>query len=278
MSTLLPILSLCVAFSNLEEGQRLYDEALYEEALRALGERCEPGVDEIRCEELRGFLLIGIQREDDAANAFERMVVLDPTVELSQEVAPKIRSVFEAAKATIDRLTKTTLEPVRLQDDDLPTPLKVVPPSSARLTAVTVHLSPEEGQPFTPISLSQEGDGWVGMAKIDPDDAEEARYYLEFRLSSGGTLDPGETGAVGLSIAPKGSVADGGGSGSGATDWLKKHEDDPGSDDELLPTWAWWAIAGGGAAVVTGVILAFALSGDDGAGNVQVGVTFNGDP
>ncbi|MEM6731737.1 MAG: hypothetical protein AAF658_09280 [Myxococcota bacterium] len=252
--------------ASVPEARLLYDEALYEEALEALGPSCDATADPVVCEEIRAFIYIALGREADASATFERMLSLDPSAALSGQVAPKIRSLFDSRQAAIAELFSSELEPVAVEED-VPSPVKFVARGDVELLTVTLVVRPETDEPVERISMQLEDGAWVAMVTLEEPD--EAKHSIELELAAGALVSLGGADPV-TPFQIRGTAE----ASPLEPDWLDA--DEP-SDDEALPAWAWWSIIGGGV-VVTGVVLALVLGGGSGDGNVVVDVTFDGAP
>lgn len=270
------------AGADLASAQRLYDQARYEESLVALGPSCTGAADPSACEKLRAFVLIALSREDEARAAFDRLLVLMPDAELGDEVAPKLRNVFAAVKRDMGTILGAVLEPVAVGDDDQPWGLALDLDQGLPVRGVRVYVRLEGGTTAREVVLQRAGLRWSGSL-AGHGGAKSARYHLVVELLSGVEV------TVGSELAPRALAlreagdAGGfvGGSGSVVDSDAFRMSDAEGAGakrDEraLLPVWAWWAI-GGGAAVLTGVVVAILMTRDESPGAVQVQIVFDGE-
>lgn len=266
----MPLISL-IAFgfvggATLAEAESLYEQALYDEALRALGEQCDAGPSPAGCEELKAFILVALGEDDAAAAAFERMLALTPEAALSRPVAPKIQSRFEERRRAMQALRAIRLEPLAPGPDEVPVPIKLNPPNGIRIEKVRAMVREDKDSRPREVEMQEQGGAWVAM--VEADAIEDGHYSLVFELASGASVEVPEAGAAMLPFRPRAR------SSLGAAFDADVEVEDSG---EGLPRWAWWTIIGGGAAVVGGVILAVLLSGGSDEGDLLIGVRFDED-
>ncbi len=263
MSSSLIIIAL--SLSNVVEARGLYERAMYDEALAALGPSCDESDDPQGCDEVRAFVYVAIGREADAASAFDRMLARDPTISLSTQVAPKIQSLFDQRREAIAALFNSELSPVAATGDDVPVPIKLETRGAVEVAAATLLLRAESDGEIQRVPLQREGGAWVAMVVLE--EPEEARYSIELELTAGATITLG--GAEPQSpFALSGEIAQ--------TDepWLESPS--ARSDDgQGIPSWVWWAA--GGVAIAGTVVAVLLLTSGSGEGDLTVGVTFDGD-
>ena len=263
---------LFVAVPDVAQAERLYDQARYDDALAALGPRCEETSNGSECERIRAFVHAALGQEGAAHAAFVRLVAADPYVRLDDDVSPKLRALFTDAQRTVQLASELTLEPIEAASEHGPWMLKVRPPEGASLEKLVAHVAAPGAESFTLVTMRAEGDVWVGEARPSSGGTGAARYFLEATLAGGVILAAGSSAApkqIGVALArgpltpPDGSsVPPSGGPGAVAAGGL--------------PRWALWSIAGGAAAVVAvGATLAIVLSKDPKPGKIVVGIRFS---
>ncbi|MEL6543249.1 MAG: hypothetical protein AAFQ82_01415 [Myxococcota bacterium] len=259
------LLLLALQLSNVAEARAYYEQALYDEALAALGPSCDASSDPRGCDEVRAFVYMALGRDSDAGAAFERMLALDPAGVLSTQVAPKIQSLYDERQQGIAELLRSGLGPVAAEGDDVPVPVKLETRGDIALLAVTLIMQPESGAETLKIPMRSEGGAWVAMVVLEEPD--EARYSVELELAAGAVL------TLGGSVPQTPLTL----TGEALVDREGRIEiPDPRSrKEELLPPWAWWTI--GGVAVVGSVAAIILLSSGSSDGDLTVGVTFDGD-
>lgn len=264
MSSSLIILAL--ALSNVADARSLYEKAMYDEALAALGPSCDASDDPQGCDEVRAFIYVAIGRETDAAAAFERMLARDPTVSLSTQVAPKIQSLFDARRAALAALLQSELGSIQAPGDDVPVPVKLQPAREVELASATLLLRAESEAEVQRVPMQREGGAWVAMVVLEK--PEEARYSLELELMAGAVLIlGGAEPQTAFDLASRSSTP--------AETWLESPA--PGSEGEGgVPSWVWWTA--GGVVLVGSVVAVLLLTSGSGEGDLTVGVTFDGDP
>jgi hypothetical protein len=256
--------------SDISQAERLYQQARYADALKALGESCQTQAAPGPCERLRAFIFAALGREDDARAAFARMLDTTPDASLGDDVAPKLRGLFEEAQRD-RRGSKLELESVQASGDQGAWKVKLRPPPGVELGSVTAHIAAAGSNDFQTVPLSPEGDVWVGSFQPSAGGIGTARYFLTAVTKNGAAINSGS------SAMPKEqnvamAVAAGGARDSNPT------SESPTAravrDEPLLPEWAWWAI-GGAAVVAAGVTAVILLTGDDPApGTLVVGIRF----
>lgn len=267
--TIIALLALLTG--SLTEAQRNYENGLFEDALDALGPTCDGSADPVRCEELRAFVHVAIGEDAEAAQAFERMLVREPTASLSRRVAPKIRSLFDDRQAAIATLLNAEIESVAWDGGNAPVPVRFVPRGDIELTAVTLILRPDTDVMPQRVPMRYDAGTWIGMAVIE--DPKRARYALEVEIAAGAMLA-----LKGISPTTPLPLSEFALDEERPDNFLSDPDrDDTDDDDEELPEWAFWSIIGG-SVLVGGVVAALLLTSGSSEGDLQVNVTFDGDP
>lgn len=285
----LAVTAVLAAASPVQRAEQLYQQARYEEALKALPASCGNvrESDAVTCERVRAFALVALGRESDARAAFDRMLVRNPDVDLGADVSPKLQSLFSAAKRELAQVMSLTLEPVTpgiaTAGATAPWPLSVRVPGDVFLDALHAYVATASTSRYTEVALRPSQNG-VYLGMYEPAGEPSApRYYLVATLSSGVDVsvgDPNTSKTVVVNAAsgvdPITGVEAYDGSAAGSPTALMTSR--RGDDDKIagLPPWAFWGIVGGSAAVVTAVIVIFATRGGDSntPGSVRVGLTF----
>ncbi|MEE8410631.1 MAG: hypothetical protein V3T05_13595 [Myxococcota bacterium] len=287
MLPILLALSVTSGASDVEKAERLYADARYVTALKALGKTCDGAQDVAACERLRAFILIALGRNDGAVAAFHRMLDGNPDADLGPDASPKFQRMFGEAKRAVIAVRGLEVEPVDLAHAKTAWPIKVYAPQNVELESITVYLAPPGRESFAEAPLTQGADAWVADVDLGETESGLGHYYLTAVMQSGVTVSAGtETEPRDVDVRVLGSApfdpGDGNGNGNGPGNSGSPFGV-PGvsnaSEDDGLPTWAVWSIVGGVAVVVaTGAVLAVLLSRDEKSGTIIVTIGFDGDP
>ncbi|MBI3178585.1 MAG: hypothetical protein HYZ27_02930 [Deltaproteobacteria bacterium] len=265
------VLSLvAVAGTALDQAQRLYQRARYEEALKRLGPSCRGTSEVARCEQLRAFVETALGGEDEARAAFERMLAQEPDAALGA-VSPKIKALFDAAARNVHQARELALLPI---EADAEWALRL-PAGPAAVAGVIAHLSPAGHTQFQPVEMRREAEAWHGTLVVGEAQAGPARYFLEVRLVSGAEL------LVGSATAPREAEVRAPSPPAPAPPSpfdLPGLTVSEGAPPDGMPAWAVWTIAGGAALVVAGIVTWVVLSRDEEAGAIRVNIRFEDDP
>ncbi len=281
-------IAVIAAVSPVQRAEQLYNQARYEDALKALGRSCQGAnireSEQVACEKLRAFALVALGRETEARAAFDRLIVANPDADLGADVSPKLQALFSSAKREIAQVMSLQLEVVSPgvasgSGSQAPWPLTVRIPGDVFLDALHAHIATASTSRYTDVTLRSQDGVWIGMYE-PPTEPSAPRYYLVATLVSGVNVSIGDATsakAVVVSAAPLDPIG---------YDPLEPQTAEPnalaatrrtGSDEDKilgLPPWAFWT-AVGGAAVVTGVLVyALTRGGSDEPGAVRVGLTF----
>jgi tetratricopeptide (TPR) repeat protein len=85
-------------------GLAAYDRAEYERAValmqRALAESLTRE-EKVAAWRALGASLVALDRPDEARHAFPRLLTIDPAIELDRRESPRVRAVFEEARAEV---------------------------------------------------------------------------------------------------------------------------------------------------------------------------------
>jgi hypothetical protein len=277
------LLALLVAagVSDVDKAERLFAKARYEKALAELGPTCDGTADPIACERLRGFILAGLGREDEAQAAFHRMLAIDSDATVGQDVSPRLRRMFGDAKRAVVATQGLELEPIELETGEMAWPLKAYDPEAAELASVVAYVAPPGRERFIRAELAKQEEAWVAELAVPDADAGTARYYMVATLMSGVEVDVGseqQPRDVYVRVLGFAQKEGSGGAGSGLLDDGVIGAQSASSGG--MPSWAVWSIVGGVAVVAAvGVTLAVVLSSrDHEPGTIVVGISFEDDP
>jgi hypothetical protein len=263
--------------TDVAKAQNLYDKALYERALKALGDSCDQGGELIPCERLRAFILLAVGRDADARAAFQRMLVENPDASLGPDVAPKLLTLFNNAKRDVVELQNLELETIDTKAIPGSWGLKAHVPDGIELKALTAFVGSEDQMRFGEVPLKKEGGIWLGSTKAA--DSAKLKYYLVATLVTDVSVMIGSETAPLVRAVPAGTGSagpsgdgDGGANGGhSAFDSSGVAATAPGGAATSLPPWAIWSIVGGAAAVVVvGVTLAVVLTRESKPGTILV--------
>jgi tetratricopeptide (TPR) repeat protein len=279
-------IAVVAAVSPVQRAEQLYNQARYEDALKALGRSCQSvrESEQVACEKVRAFAQVALGREAEARAAFDRLIVANPDADLGADVSPKLQSLFSSAKREIAQVMSLQLEPVSPGVSagggaNAPWPLTVRVPGDVYLDALHAHIATASTSRYSEVTLRSQDGVWIGMYE-PPTEPSAPRYYLVATLSSGVNVSVGDAAsakAVVVSAAPLDPLG---------YDPLEPQHAEPaalaatrrGDDDEKiagLPPWAFWTVVGGSAAVVTSVLVyVLTRGGGDEPGAVRVGLTF----
>ncbi len=258
---------LAAAEPSLDQVERLYEKARYEEALQRLGATCRGAADLGKCERMRAFIETALGHEDEARAAFERMLASEPEVGLGA-VAPKVQALFLAATQNVQQARGLALAPIEASEGWV-VQLVAAP---AGLAGAVAHVRPAGHAQFQRVELLREGDAFTGRLAVGEVEAGPARYFLELRLVSGAELYVGSSKAPReVEVRPPAPPTP----SPFALPGLKVEETQP---REGMPAWAVWSIAGGAALVVAGIVTFVALSGEPEPGAIRVNIRFEDDP
>lgn len=246
------------------KAQHAYDDARYEKALNILGDNCKLLADPVACERLRAFVHIALGESDKARAAFDRMLSLDPSATLGDDVSPKIKQQFADAQAAITEVQAMRVErPHQVSSGSWL--LEVRNPSANNVDALAVFASTSKDD-FIRIDLSREGEVWVGTWRVGRDAPPTAQYYFEASLAGGAVVEIGTRDQPFELTLGTSRPAD-------ETPPQKVDDEEGGGG---LPSWAPWAIgAGVGAAVITAVIVGVVVATQGGpTGAVAVNIHY----
>ncbi len=281
-------IAIVAAVSPVQRAEQLYNQARYDDALKALGRSCQGATiresEQAACEKVRAFALVALGREAEARAAFDRLIVANPDADLGADVSPKLQSLFSSAKREIAQVMSLQLEPVSPgvasgSGVSAPWPLTVRVPGDVEVDALHVHIATASTSRYSEVTLRSQDGVWIGMYE-PPTEPSAPRYYLVATLTSGVNVNVGDAAtakAVVVSAAPLDPIG---------YDPLEPQHAQPNAlaatrrrddGDKIagLPPWAFWTVVGGGAAVVTGVLIyALTRGGGDEPGAVRVGLTF----
>ncbi len=256
---------------DVARAERLYQQARYEDALAALGTSCNDAPNAVECERVRAFTYVALGQDSEARAAFGRMLELDSSATIGDDVSPKLRAAFDAAKSAKTALEDVAIEPVVLVSEREPWDLTIKTPAEAPILSVAAYIAPAGSDAFQPVTLYKKGGGWAGTFRPPSGGLGTARYFLELTLESGATVSAGSSARpqqVEVTLAGAAPDSEGptqGGGHSGGF-WNKVRS---------LPPWALWSIAGGVAAVaIGGVATAVILSQRKDPGTVVVNISF----
>ena len=281
-------IAVVAAVSPVQRAEQLYNQARYDDALKALGRSCQGSTiresEQVACEKLRAFALVALGREGEARAAFDRLIVANPDTDLGADVSPKLQALFSSAKREIAQVMSLQLEAVSpgtasVSGAQAPWPLTVRVPGDVYLDALNVHVATASTSRYTEVALRSQDGVWIGMYE-PPTEPSAPRYYLVATLASGVDVSVGDATsakAVVVSAAPIDPIGyDPLEPGRTEPNALAATRRSGGDDDTIagLPPWAFWS-AVGGAAVVTGVLVyVLTRGGGDEPGAVRVGLTF----
>ncbi|MBC7792878.1 MAG: hypothetical protein H7Z43_04160 [Clostridia bacterium] len=276
------------AVSPVQKAEQLYQQARYEDALKALGTSCDSSTiresEQTGCEKTRAFSLVALGREAEARAAFDRLLIKAPDADLGRDVSPKLQSMFSGAKRDLAQVMALQIEPVNPgpagPNGMAPWPLTVRPPADLSLASVRAYVASASSTRYAEIVMHEQNGTWLGM--YDPQgDNTSPRYYLVATLGSGIDVQ------IGDSMASKALVVSAGGdpidydpegfaAPHAVPDRLSATKRS-GNDDRIagLPKWAFWTVVGGSAVLVTVAVILVASRGngtDNGA--VKVGLSF----
>lgn len=275
-------IALLGAVSPVQKAEQLYNQARYEDALKALGRSCQGGgireSEQIACEKVRAGALLALGRDAEARAAFDRLILANPDADLGADVSPKLQALFSSAKREIALVSGLQLEPVAPGGATAPWPLTVRVPADINLDGLHAYIATTSTSRYSEVAMSARDGVWIGMYEPQGD-TSAARYYLVATLSSGVSInvgDPQSAKAVTVSTASVDPMGYDQYDQQAAPNALKATRKSSGDDEKILglPPWAFWT-AVGGTAVVTGVLIyALTRGGGDDAGAVRLGVQF----
>ncbi len=277
-------IALLGAVSPVQRAEQLYNQARYEDALKALGRSCQGGSiresELVACERVRAGALLALGRDAEARAAFDRLILANPDTDLGADVSPKIQALFSSAKREIAQVMSLQLEPVSPGGASAPWPLTVRVPGDINLEGLHAYVATASTSRYSEVTLRQQDGVWIGMYE-PKSEASAPRYYLVATLSSGVSInvgDPQSAKAVVVSAASADPMSyDPYAEQQAAPNALNATRKSSSDDDDKiagLPPWAFWTAVGGGA-VLTGVLIyALTRGGGDDPGAVRLGVTF----
>lgn len=144
------VLALAVSADGPGLARKLIDDFKFTEAIKVIGDNLKKPSDRqrlVRLHELEGIAWSALNRTDQARAAFARLLTLDPQREPPQELSPRARTSFLAARTLARR------EPLSL----------VVSPSgrdeSLRLTSLSVRYQTSSLLPASVLRVSTSSDG-----------------------------------------------------------------------------------------------------------------------
>lgn len=260
---------------DLVKADRLLQQARYDEALTALGTTCEgEGLNIADCERVRAFILKALGKDAEAKASFERMIVAQPGITLSEDVPPKLRSLYLDAKQAIQATQELELQPVVIVDDGKRWKLELREPTETHYHNVVIFIKPHGFERFSQVELVKDEKIWSGNFVPEKEvDATNTNYYAVLLLASGAEVGIGT--AMQTRVLNVSKVEEPKGVGSDALGVRSKSK-----DDRILgfPKWPFVAVVGGGlVAVAVGVTLAILLTRSDEPGAVHVGIQFQDD-
>ncbi len=266
MLSLILVLSVASA-SQLEEANKSFEEALYEETLAKLPGACASWEAEAwECERLRALSAVAVGQEALAVGAFARMALLNPAQTEAAEVdlSPTRRGLLGRGRDLANGVEALRLDEVagNLEPESWHLELTNIASSLPTIVGVVANVAAAEGEGWHRHELRLES----GRVVSDPADygvdPGVRRYYLVVDLGDYGVFDLGnrdhtrDVRFVSLFETTQfGAVTD---------PWPRQQKRGQVEDNSV----SWWYIAAGAVAVVAAGVLVGMLvaKGDETAG------------
>lgn len=270
MRSLALVLVLCVsqvasAQRNplIAEGQEMYDDLRYEEALQTLSAALvrSGNTNEMRETIYRYLALtyLSLGRQEEAEGAYRSLLAIDPEFDPGQNVSPRFREFLDGVKERWEAegrpgiaTAATPIAPVRIAHTS---PAQADPETEVRLTATVedpdgrvagLVLAYRQGtnDVFQRIDCRREAGEYVAVLPGEDVAPPLVEYYFE-------AID-----AAGLPVAARGDVA------------APLRIAVEGESDSILRKWWFWTI---GAVVIGGAVATAVVLSRDGGGNASQG-------
>jgi hypothetical protein len=260
------------AIADVNLAAKLYSQAQYEQSLEALNDDCRLEEPYVECEMLKAFIHMARGERELALMAYGRLLSEKPTLDLPNDVAPKIRALFDEAKEKSAALLELSLtSPAEVQDQTVT--LELMQPPSNPFDSIAVWISPPSRHRYEQVELEFQGEFWNGLwlADADSDLPPTLNYYLKLRAAGGNEFNVGSADHP-LDLKLKPSLQSTATTTSATSTLL------PNDLVEAWPWWTPWAIGGGAAIIVGGVVLtALLLTQEEQPGGLTLNFDF-GEP
>ena len=240
---------------DVDQALVLYDAALYQSALETLPDDCRAVPEEYRrCQRVRGLCEVALGKRDAALESWTRMCLKEPSL-APPPMAPMAIELWTRACERARWLTRFRLDELAIQKDRGTLVLKRPAGPGDKLSGIRFWLKTPVDSKFSAWELTKKGNLWRSEAEVSVVPGEYA-YYLDFQLASGEQYSTGNEDSPFNGKAVEHFETQ---QFSALTNpWPIRNEDE---QAKLLPTWGWWAIAGGVVVLVaTGVAIGMSAS------------------
>lgn len=155
-------------------GRQQYEDLRYDEAIQTLSaaiiRRGNTPAQELEAYELLGLSYLALNRNDEAEGAFRRVLVLDPSHQLSNDLAPRILEFYAGVRERWEAEGRPGIQQQPSSGQSVPQPQQPV---------TIEHRSPPQQQRNRPVTLH---------ATLNDPDNRVARLVLAYRTGSRGVF------------------------------------------------------------------------------------------
>jgi hypothetical protein len=241
---------------DLDRARAQIDQVELDQALSSLSAALDRGGNDrdqlVEIYRLRGEVAVGMQKREVAVEAFVHLLALDPEAALSELVSPKIREIFDIAKAQVGTDGPLALAHEVSLDPAIKVVVRVERDTLALVKSAQVQYRTHAGVERKAIG---EGQGTIAIGLADASARGARLHILDANRNRLRTIELGD-----LESVRRTGVTSAGGAGTvegGAGD--VRGGVDPGRRPLYRTWWLWASVSG--AMLATGVGFTIARSG-----------------
>ena len=253
--------------AEIDRGIGLYNDLEYEKAAEALANALAGSAALTKQEATEGYKVLGLSyvalgREEQAKQAFKKLLAANPAYELPSTESPKALDLFEQVRAT---LPKTGAGAVQLTQAASP-----VRPGKGSPITVSIALV-DDGLKTKGVVVYHRVRGQKGYSSVTAAPGPGSGRFNA--IISGTFVNPPAIEYYVIATDAGGQALDA--EGSAEEPMVLVVDQEAGAATPIYGKWWFWTAVGG--VLVAGAITAIALSGDDGGGGdatVNITVTY----